>query len=105
MKNINITIEEEVYFKARNLIKKRELSGILNNLLKNFLNVEYTEDTRRLQELEERRNLLNEQLTAVNSELFALQEIQRKIEKEKEEEAIAFAKGWRMNNPLREMLD
>lgn len=106
---IHIRLEPHVYVALKGA--GINLSKIGNELFKSYIeaeSVDMGEEAALLKEIDDYREkirVLTNHLSMATVKLTKIREIKQQDEVKKHEEAIAFARGLRMNNPLREMLD
>ena len=76
-KNINITIDDDVYYMIHNLRENRELSPVINTFLRNFTAGEDL-DVEELEALRTKKKELSEELNLVSSKVSTLESKKRK---------------------------
>jgi hypothetical protein len=101
MKNINITIEDEVYFLCNPIIKERRLSPIINDFLKSLVQSQGNEFFQQKSELEREREVCQERMKEISSKLIIMQIQEDESRKKARQQTLQVLAGMRANNPLR----
>jgi NADH/NAD ratio-sensing transcriptional regulator Rex len=101
MKNITISIEDEVKLLCSDLIDQKKLSPTINSLLKSFLQFDNNNFLKEKESLIKERDSLEKKLKDVSAKLMIIATKEKKAQAEAKQKTLNTLKGLRSNNPLR----
>ena len=104
MKTATITLEDEVYLLCFDLIKQRQLSSTINELLRNFLNVDDNEFFQKKESLMKEKEEYEDRLKKISTKLVIMKQKEEEAKKKAKQQTLQTLKGMRKNNPLRKII-